>query len=214
MKKWIIDTNIICHWLMTNKVLMPLISYFGLSPEFHTVYKNRFNESCDLLTKIQTLKKGEHNFYVDELSYGELFSALRNEIRTIVLFVSGVPLSKWGSEREYDSGKIPEHILRQVVDETLRGVDELFQDGKLEFVETHTPSNDHNFIEVYSSLIFLFPRLQTQDAILLCDAILEKAHYFVTTDSYLLNLNKAIPDRYKLRILKPSTALIELKLYR
>jgi predicted nucleic acid-binding protein len=196
---------------MTNKVLMPLIVNFSLSQEFHDVYKKRFIESCELLDKIQTIKKSDHKFLIEELSIGELFSAVRNEVRTIVLFVSGVPMSRWGNERGFDRENVSESILKQIRDDILKGLEDLAKNEKLQIVETHTPSNDDDFIEVYSSIIFLLPGLQTQDAIILSSAILENADYLVTTDRYLLSLKKVISDQYNLQILKPATALIELK---
>ena len=61
----------------------------------------------------------------------ELFSAIRNEVRAIVLFVSGVPIAKWASEREYAKGKIDEELSRNIVENTNKGIDTLINDFKI-----------------------------------------------------------------------------------
>ena len=162
-----------------------------------------------LLTIIQ--QRNDQSFSITELSISELFSALRNEVHAILLFVQGVPLSRWSSERDYDNkNKIEESVLKNIQEQTLKGFDELFG-KKIEIIETHTPSSDKGYIDVYSSLVFLYPWLKTQDAILLCSAIFEKTNYFITTDTHLVKLNTKLKEQYKLEVVKPETALRHLK---
>jgi hypothetical protein len=164
MAKWFIDTNILCHWIMSNYVLQPLVEHFKLSNEFLAVYKNRYCDSCELLEEIRKQPEDTHLFCIDELSMSELFSAIRNEVRAIVLFVDGVPISKWASERDYAKGTVSEELSRNIVDNTNKGVDKLISDYKISITESHTVSSDKNYIEIYSSFIFLHPELKTQDA--------------------------------------------------
>ncbi len=211
MAKWLIDTNILCHWIMSNYVLQPLIETFKLSDEFLAVYKNRYCDSCDFLEEIKKQTQDKHLFYVDELSISELFSAIRNEVRAIVLFVDGVPLAKWASEREFARGTINEELSHSIVENTNKGIDRLINDFKISILESHTVSSDKNYIDVYSSLIFLHPELKTQDAMLLCSAVFEGSDFFATTDRALVRLNKILSKQLKISTLKPSTAINKLK---
>jgi len=95
LAKWIIDTNVAVHWLMVNGILEFLIRQFHLSQEFLDVYKNRYKESCDFVDRVLKLSNNNHTFLITELSVNELFSALRDEIRTIILFVDGIPILRW-----------------------------------------------------------------------------------------------------------------------
>ena len=157
MAKWFIDTNILCHWIMSNYVLQPLVEHFKLSNEFLAVYKNRYCDSCDFIEELKKQAQDKHLFCIDELSMSELFSAIRNEVRAIVLFVSGVPMAKWASERAYAKGIVNEELSRDIVDNTNKGIDTLISDFKISITESHTVSSDRNYIETYSSLIFLHP---------------------------------------------------------
>jgi hypothetical protein len=85
MSKWIIDSNIICHWLMATVVLEPIVKRYNLSQEFLQVYKNRYCDSCELV-EFASCDSVEHTFFIEELSINELLSAIRNEVRAIILF--------------------------------------------------------------------------------------------------------------------------------
>ena len=211
MSKWIIDTNILCHWIMSYHVLPTLVKHFKLSDEFLTVYKNRYSDSCNFLEEVKKQPPDKHSFFIDELSMSELFSAIRNEVRAIVLFVDGVPIAKWSSEREHSKGIINEQLSRNIMENTNKGIDSLVNDYKISIIESHTASSDKNYIEVYSSLIFLHPELKTQDAMLLCSAAFERLNFFATTDNALVRLNSKLSDKLKFSTILPSTAIIKLK---
>lgn len=211
MAKWFIDTNILCHWIMSNYVLQPLVEHFKLSDEFLSVYKSRYCDSCEFLEEIKKQAQDKHLFCIDELSMSELFSAIRNEVRAIVLFVSGVPIAKWASERDYAKGIVNEELSHDIVDNTNKGIDTLISDFKISITESHTVSSDKNYIEIYSSLIFLHPEIKTQDAMLLCSAAFESSDYFVTTDNALVHLNILLSKNLHISTLKPSTAINKLK---
>jgi hypothetical protein len=97
------------------------------------------------------------------------------------------------------------------MDNAMKGFDRLINDKKVMIVETHTPSSDPDYIDVYSSLVFLCPGLRTQDAMIICSGIFEKADYLITTDRYLLKLNKTFSSKYSLNIVKPSSASNKLR---
>ena len=70
----------------------------------------------------------------------------------------------------------------------MKGLDVLIE-NKIEIIPTISPSDAPDYYEVYSSLIFLSPKLNTQDAILLTTSIFQEINYFVTPDSDLI-INK------------------------
>jgi hypothetical protein len=97
------------------------------------------------------------------------------------------------------------------MENTNKGIDSLVNDYKISIIESHTASSDKNYIEVYSSLIFLHPELKTQDAMLLCSAAFERLNFFATTDNALVRLNSKLSDKLKVSTILPSTAIIKLK---
>lgn len=211
MAKWIIDTNVAVHWLMVNQILEFLTKHFHLSQEFSNVYKNRYSKSCDFVNKVLELPKNDDEFLITELSVNELFSGLRDEIRTVILFVNGVPISRWAYKRETKEARLTDKLSKSIHELALKGFDTLFGSQKIRIVETTAPSDEPDYLEVYSSLVFLNPELRTQDAILITTAIFERADRFVTTDRDLINLGKELKARYNLEVLQPATALQTVK---
>ncbi len=211
MVKWIIDTNIAVHWLIANQILEFLIKYFHLSQEFANVYKTRYMESCDFINKVLELPQEADEFLIAELSINELFSGLRDEIRTVILFKEGVPISRWASKRETEGVQLDEELSRNTHELVLKGFDTLFGAQKIRIVETTTPSDAPDYLDVYSSLIFLYPMLRTQDAMLITTAIFERATRFVTTDRDLIRVGRALKERYEVEVLLPTTALPKMR---
>ncbi len=208
MKKWVIDTNIFAHWLMANHMLGFLISHFNLSQEFLKVYQSHTNESNIFINAVLNKTGDKDNiFFMTELSLNEIFSALRDEIRTIILFVNGVPISKWASKRESKEATLSESLSKHIYNLTLKGLDVLISGKRIEIIKTTLSSDEPDYLEVYSSLVFFNPYLKTQDAMLISTAIFEKAKYFITTDKDVLKRSKQMGSNYGLRILNPKDAL-------
>ena len=76
----------------------------------------------------------------------------------------------------------------------------------MDIIHTTSPSDENNYLEVYSSLIFLYPALKTQDAILITTGIFENIDYFVTKDDALINIRKEILEQYRMEIVRPQKA--------
>jgi hypothetical protein len=170
MVKWIIDTNVAVHWLMARQILEFLVKHFHLSQEFADVYESRYKESCDFINDILELPQKDNEFLIVELSINELLSGLRDEIRAVILFKEGVPISRWASKRETKEVGLDEELSKDIHRLVLKGFDTLFGGQKIRIVETATPSGESDYLDVYSSLIFLNPMLRTQDAILIATA--------------------------------------------
>lgn len=206
LTKWIIDTNVIAHWLMADKIMNFASQKFLLSQEFVTIYNNRNIDSILFVNKALKSSKSRHLFLITELSLNELFSAIRDEVRCIILFKNGVPISRWANKRETKEVSFPLRLSKEIYELAMKGYDDLFAKNKLEILAVTSPSDAQNYLEVYSSLVFRNPELTTQDAIIITNAIFEKVDRFVTADKGLQRMHKELLDNYNIEILSPKKA--------
>lgn len=211
MGKWIIDTNVVVHWLMVNQIMRLATQTFHLGPGFFDAYRNRYKQSFDFINKVLELPGNNQRFVITELSLNELFSGVRDEIRSMILFVKGVPISRWAYKRETKEVKFPEELSRRIYELTLEGFDNLFGSKKIEITATTSPSDEPDYFEVYSSLVFLNPELRTQDVILIATAIFEGTNHFVSTDKDLIRLGRKLKERYDLEVVMPGRAVQIIK---
>ena len=205
-KKWIVDTNILVHWLMASQIMQFSITQFRLATEFLDIYKNRYEKSINFVNEVLETPKDEHDFVVVELSLNELFSGVKDEVRSILLFVKGVPISRWTSKRETQEVKFPKDLSKKIYELTSLGLDTLFASNKIGIIPATSPSDEEDYLEVYSSLVFLHPELKTQDAILVTTGIFEKANYFVTGDRDLISIGKELVEQYSMKVVRPQRA--------
>ena len=162
-------------------------------------------------TVIDKKNQGIHDdFFVSHLAVNELFSAIRDEMRSIILFNKGCPISMWRNPR-YDP--IIDAIDYQAVYlQTLQAFIPLFVDSKkqdsvIQLMVEQSPENP-NYWDVYSSILFLVKEAKTHDATLLTSAILDKADYFVTLDKSLIrNAKKMLNDEYHILLVHPKESM-------
>lgn len=206
IQKWFIDTNVIVHWLMTQRIMEFAIQNFHLSQEFFDTYKNRYKDSFDFIEKVLGLSKHDHGFFVTELSLNEVFSGIRDEIRSIMMFVKGIPISRWAYTRETKEVSFPEELSIKLYELTSEGFDILFED-KIIIVPITTPSDTKEYFDFYSSLVFLYPMLGTQDAMLVTTALFHQSNYFITMDRDLIDLGRKLKEISTLEVLRPGKAI-------
>ncbi len=197
---------------MERHILDYFIRRFSIPRDLKILYHNRFSQSIRLVDAIRNCSfktvGANLSFYIAELSLSELISAIRDEIRCLLLFVKGVPLSRWTSKRwtrSVDSHVSPD-IFEDIYRRSMKGIDALLGPGSnIEVLSNADPGEVKDYFEIFSSLLFKFPDLKTQDAILLTTAITSdpKINYFVTSDGDLINLNRHINKAYNLQIIKP-----------
>jgi len=207
MKSFIIDTNVVVHWLMSEKIINYLIEEFNLTDEFRNVYRRRYEQSTNLINNILDSGVDNHNFNITELSTAEIFSGIRDEVRSIILFVKGIPISRWMYKRVTKDVRFEEELSREIYELTMEGFDLLLAEGKIGILPTISPSDVPDYYEVYSSLIFLNPELTTQDAILLTTSIFHNTDYFMTMDRELIKLGKRLKEAYNMHVIKPQRAI-------
>ncbi len=203
--RWCIDTNTLVPWLITDSgVLDLLIKKYQIPSDFRDIYLNRHRSSIDFVQGIIDLKsKGiPDEFYFSYLAMNEVYSAVRDEIRSILLFKNGTPLSRWNEEK--NTIDLPEDTMESVYRDIENRFDVLFGNNSIIPLSDEPEENGDNFSEIVASLIFTFKRVKTQDAILLATAISIKADYFVTFDQRLVaDVSKTLADKYRLFLISP-----------
>lgn len=185
---------------------------FKLPDEFSDVYRRRYEDSISFIDKIiEQKKKGlKDEFFISYLAGNELFSAIRDEVRSIILFNKGIPVSRWRDSR--NNPDISNDDSKEIHKKTLKSFDILFEKKAISFIKEQSPDDDQNYWNIYPSLLFLIKEIKTQDGTLLTTAILNRADYFVTKDEPLMKAaKKMMYDNYQLTLMKPSTALQTLK---
>lgn len=203
--RWCIDTNTLVPWLITDSgVLDLLIKKYQIPSDFRDIYLNRHKPSIDFIQGIIDLKsKGlPDEFYFSSLAMNEVYSSVRDEIRCILLFRKGTPLSRWNEEK--NSLDLPEDSRETVYEDIENKFDVLFGNGTIIPLSDEPEEEGDNFSEIVASLIFKFKRVKTQDAILLTTAISIRANYFVTFDQRLVaEVSKDLAEKYLLRLISP-----------
>lgn len=183
-----------------------LIKKYNLSNEFKETYLQRHQHSINFIKEIIS-QKHEHvlddKFCISYLAMNEVYSSIRDEIRSIILFNNGSPLSRWVEER--NNIDLPEDCTEEIYRKIATFFDTLFGNSLLRPISDEPGDKGDNFLEIVASLIFKFKRVKTQDAILLTTAILNEANYFVTFDTRLIDdVKNKMSSEYGLILIKPS----------
>lgn len=211
--RWCIDTNTLVPWLMRDSgVLDLLIKKYAIPKDFRDIYINRHKHSIDFIERIIDLKSRgfSDEFYFSYLAMNEVYSAVRDEIRSILLFKNGTPLSRWNEEK--NSIDLPADSMETVYVDIENKFDVLFGNNTILPLSDEPEEKGDNFSEIVASLIFTFKRVKTQDAILLTTAISVRANYFVTFDKRLISeVSKDLDRKYQLRLMSPGEGNTMLK---
>lgn len=208
-KVWFIDANILAHWVLgKGDVLYFLIDNFHLTNEFFDVYLKRYEDSISFIEEL--IKSGSQEesdeFYISHLAINELFSGIKDELRSILLFKKGVPISRWRDSR--NNPDITPTDYKAIYEITLKSFDILFGKKAIEYINEQSQEDNPNYFEIYSSVLFLVKEAKTHDSTLLATAILNEADYFVTKDDVLIKSAKhLIKDKYELELINPTQAL-------
>lgn len=206
---WFLDANILAHWILgKGEVLNFLVNKYHLTNEFFDVYLKRYEEPINLIEEIIRLEnKNEENvFIVSHLAINELFSALKDELRSILLFKNGVPISRWRDSR--NNPVITSDDYESIYEITMKSFDILYANKAIEYIEDQSQEDSPDYLNIYSSILFLIKEAKTQDSTILTTAIFNDADYFVTKDETLIKSAKnLIKEKYNLELIKPTQAL-------
>lgn len=198
--------------LGSGGVLDILCNGYHLTTEFRDVYTSHYTESISFIDEIikEEIPESEHEFYVSSLAINELFYAVKDELRSIILFNKGMPISRWRDART--NPDIPEKCFRAIYDQTLTSFDTLLGEGSIHYLPEVSAVSDPEYWSIYAPLLFLTKDAKTQDATLLTTAIINRADYFVTKDEPLIRAaKKNLMADYNMELIKPSTGLALLK---
>lgn len=209
---WFIDANVAAHWALSKGgVLESISAYFSLDSSFVDNYNSRYSESADFIQMILSSSSDiSDEFFISSLALNELFAAVRDELRSVMFFLHGVPLSLW--RNPWQNPQVSPEAYRETYVSLMESLDKLFGSKGLNLIEELTPSSMKNYLEVYSSVLFLIKQMKTQDAILLTTAILKGSDYFITLDKALRgNAKRTLNTNYEMQILNAGEAMIELK---
>ncbi len=210
---WFIDTNVLAHWVLgEGGVLEFLCEQMELPCDFRNIYLGRYRTSLEFVDEIVRQRKNglSDEFYVSVLATNELFSAIRDEVRSILLFKGGIPISRWRDSR--NNPQIPVECCERIYGLTLASFDTLFENHGVTIIPEASPWEDDNYWSICSSILFLIRESKTQDAMLLTTAILNRADNFVTLDTPLIrSARRVLQDEYGLHLINPTEGLQVLR---
>jgi len=208
-KVWFIDANVLTHWVMgSGGVLDILCDGYHLTKEFRDIYCSHYSESISFVDTIvkEEIPESQHEFYVSSLAINELFYAMKDELRSIILFNRGMPISRWRDART--NPEIPEKCFRAIYNQALQSFDTLLGEGSIHYLPEGSAESDPEYWSIYAPLLFLTKDAKTQDATLLTTAIINRADYFVTKDEPLVKAaGKTLLADYQMELISPSKGL-------
>ena len=120
---WILDTNILSYWIVEKRILQILIDKKILHDKFKEIYSKRYKDSLDLINKLINRKK--EKVFVIEFSINEAISTIRDEIRAILMFSKGIPLSRWPEEKW--NTRIDEELGQEIYETFLNEIDNIVE---------------------------------------------------------------------------------------
>ena len=150
-----------CSWLMRDSgVLDLLIKKYAIPKDFRDIYLNRHKHSIDFIERIIDLKSRgfPDEFYFSYLAMNEVYSAVRDEIRSILLFKNGTPLSRWNEEK--NSIDLPADSMETVYVDIENKFDILFGNNTILPLSDEPEEKGDNFSEIVASLIFTLNALK------------------------------------------------------
>lgn len=196
-------------------ILKSLCASHNLSNEFEDIYTNRYDSAIGFIDEILIKRNSGNNdeFFITSLTANELFSAIRDEVRSILFFRQGVPISRWRDSR--NNPDIPKEVYEEIYNKTLESFDHLYENHGVTIlpeVSIWDEDEKYQYWDVYSSILFFIKESKTQDATILTSSILNGADYFITLDKTLIKSAKnRMSENYNLQILNPIQGLQELK---
>lgn len=188
MSKVFIDANVIANWILISSSANRLEEL-----KDDKILSERFRAFSYSYVLIEALK--EDNTYeavTSTLALGEVYHVLYNEVLSLKMYRSGIPLTLWSKLRNKNDLTEDE---KSIFWDTVRShLNELKS-----FIAVIDDNVDN---EVYPKLVLDYG-LRPHDAILLTTAVLNECKWFITNDSEIIQLNKRKPKGKKRRKGKP-----------
>jgi phosphopantetheine adenylyltransferase len=194
---WALDSNVIAYWIIGKKILPYLVNEYLKMPDYLIkTYERRYINSIKLVDWYLSGKIKEIKFCTYELNMWEIINSVKDEIKTLFLFVKGHPLSRWKFMTR--SIKVPEDVIESVYNLTMRSFDDLFYgENKIELFELPEVN-----IELFSYLLLHIPELQTHDGLILTACLIDEIKFLITNDSNFRDINECLKMLLKNRHLE------------
>ena len=188
MSKVFIDVNVIANWILINSSINRLEEL-----KYDKILNERFKAFSYSYVLIEALKEDSvYEAVTSTLVLGEVYHVLYNEVLSLKMCRSGIPLMLWSK---------------------LRSKNDLTEDEKSIFWDTvRSHLNElKSFIamiddkvndEVYPKLVLDYG-LHPHDVIILTTAVLNGCKWFITNDNEIIQLNKQKPKSKKQKKRKP-----------
>jgi predicted nucleic acid-binding protein len=212
---WFIDTNVVASWIIAESTLLEKLSkYYKFPDGYRELYRQKYQSEVELINSITSMDKTQmpetNEFYISFLSTNELFSAIRDEIVSLILFNNGEPISRWPGLK---SSIILTDKQAQLTYKTiLKKMGYLFENNVKMILDWDEEQKNSSYWDIASSFLFKLKNTKTQDTMLLTTAILNSADFFVTRDERLIKESQEIlQTAYNLKVIKPETARLKLK---
>ena len=212
-----IDSNIIAQWVLSNNTLDIVSKELDFPDEMLKAYRNRYSNSIELVNKIlKTKLSKEREFLTYNFNLFEVVKALKDEIRTMYLFKTGVPLAKWNSRGEHAKIEVNDKMIEDVYNSYNRAQDTLFAEENIRIIShplTKTDDDWKDYYSLYSLLMLRIPHLLTQDAMIISACLYNEIDCLVTKDEDLKKMEDKISkalngEDFKFKIIDPGNPSI------
>ena len=109
--------------------------------ELSSYNTTKYKDSLSFINEIIRQKENglKDEFFISYLAGNELFSAVRDEVRSIILFNRGVPVSRWRDSR--NNPDISREHYSGVYRKILESFDVLFENNAISFIREQSPED-------------------------------------------------------------------------
>lgn len=182
-----IDSNIIANWLMINerhKIIDNIIDKkerkkkdleFKRAIENHKYQKS----SYEFIEKVKD-RKSNHNFFVSELVFNEIFSVMLEEYVAQRLIKDGIPIRFWS--KNWNTYKERANLSKEDSEDIVNTIDGFFHI----FIDTRIIKRaDERYNRKALVDMIILNKIDTHDSSIVAIAIENKCEYLITEDQRL-----------------------------
>lgn len=132
--------------------------------------------------------KDKFDFITYDFNIFEIAKAIKDEIKTLYRFKTGVPISRWSNTRNHQ--KFGDEIISAIYTGYSTSQDTLFCKNKINFENIPFSKDEQTYVkyyEFYNYILFRIPDLSTQDALIISGCYVDNIDYLVSEDKRLID---------------------------